>query len=241
MLAPHDFFDLACAEHARAFDGATYVWDALKTLGNYVQTLLQTSHPAGIHPEADVHPSAVINTAKVHVGAGAKIAPQCYIEGPAIIGAGAAVGQGAFVRADVVLSRGALVGHTTEAKNALFLENAHAPHFAYVGDSLLGARVNLGAGTKLSNLPVNSEKDPQTGERTRIILHIGEAMYDTGLAKFGAVLGDDVQIGCNSVTNPGTLVGPRTLIYALALTRKGYIPADSVVKIRQTQQVIARR
>lgn len=241
MLTPSDFFDLSSALHAGAFKDATYCWDALKTLGDYIQASFASDFPPGIHPDAKVHPSAVINTAQVHIGAGAVIMPQTYIEGPAIISAGASVVQGAYVRADVVLSPGAILGHTSEAKNALFLENAHAPHFAYVGDSILGARVNLGAGTKLSNLAMNSEKDPLTGKRPTVIIQIKDQTYDTELAKLGAIFGDDAQSGCNTVTNPGSLIGKGTLIYAMASVRKGYYPPNSILKVRQTQQVLERR
>ncbi|NJL92205.1 MAG: hypothetical protein HC915_00040 [Anaerolineae bacterium] len=101
--------------------------------------------------------------------------------------------------------------------------------------------MNLGAGTKLSNLAMNSAKDPHTGQRPTVIITLDDQHYDTGLVKLGAVLGDDSQTGCNTVTNPGVLLGPRTLVYALASLRKGYYPPDSVIKVRQTQQRIARR
>jgi NDP-sugar pyrophosphorylase family protein len=241
MLTPNDFFDLNTTLHAAVFDNAQFCWEPLKWLDRYVGEQLAGAFPAGIHPDAKVHPAAVVNPEAVHIGAGAVVMPQAYVEGPAIISAGATVGQGAYVRSHVILSPGAILGHACEAKNALFLEDAHAPHFAYVGDSILGARVNLGAGTKLSNLAMSSEKDPVTGKRPSVIIQINDQLYDTGLAKFGAVIGDDAQTGCNTVTNPGTLIGKRTLIYAMALIRKGYYPPDSIVKVRQTQQVVERR
>lgn len=241
MLSPRDFFDLSNALHAAVFDGADFCWQPLHWLGEYIQKCLAGSFPPGIHPDAKVHPTAVVNEKQVHVGAGAVIMPQAYVEGPAIISSGASVVQGAYVRADVILSPGAVLGHVSEAKNALFLEDAHAPHFAYVGDSILGARVNLGAGTKLSNLAINSEKDLTTGKRPTIVIHVDDVPYDTGLAKLGAIMGDDSQVGCNTVTNPGTLIGKGTLVYAMALVRKGYIPPNSIVKVRQTQQLVERR
>jgi NDP-sugar pyrophosphorylase family protein len=241
MLTANDFFDLSDALHAAAFNDAEYVWDALKSLGDYIQFCLTHDFPPGIHPEAQVHPTAVVNDKQVYVGPGAKIAPHVYVEGPAIISAGASLVQGAYVRQDVILSPGAVLGHTSEAKNALFLEDAHAPHFAYVGDSILGNGVNLGAGTKLSNLAMNSAKDPITGKRPTIKIRIGDEEYDTGLAKLGAILGDEAQTGCNTVTNPGVLIAPRTLVYAMASVRKGYYPPDSILKIMQTQEVIQRQ
>jgi len=112
------------------------------------------------------------------------------------------------------------------------LEGAHAPHFNYVGDSVLGLRVNLGAGVKLSNWKISQDK--------HIMLRVGAETIDTGLNKFGAILGDDVEVGCNTVTNPGTVVGARTIIYANATVR-GFVPADSVLKVRQQQQITPRR
>ena len=121
-----------------------------------------------------------------------------------------------------------------------FLPHAAAPHFAYVGDAILGHRVNLGAGTKLSNLGILSAKDPTTGRRPTIKLTIDDQVYDTGLTKLGAILGDDAQTGCNAVLNPGCIVGPRTLVYANASLRKGYHPADSIIKLRQNLRAMGR-
>jgi len=121
------------------------------------------------------------------------------------------------------------------------LPGAHAPHFNYVGDSILGRRVNLGAGTKLSNLTVISVKDQLTGKRPAIMLPIDGTVYDTGLAKLGAIMGDDAQTGCNSVLNPGVLLGPRCLVYPNASLPKGFYPADTIIKLRQKQVRVQRR
>jgi NDP-sugar pyrophosphorylase family protein len=177
----------------------------------------------------------------IYIGEGARIEPGAYVHGPAYIAAGAVVRHGAFVRENVIMLGGSILGHASEAKNSLFLRGAHAPHFAYVGDSVLGQRVNLGAGTKLSNMPMNSEKDPVTGKRPTIKIHVDGREYDTGLTKLGAIIGDDSQTGCNSVLNPGCLVGRRCLIYANLSLRKGYYPDNTIVKLRQTTQQVARR
>jgi bifunctional UDP-N-acetylglucosamine pyrophosphorylase/glucosamine-1-phosphate N-acetyltransferase len=151
------------------------------------------------------------------------------------------VRHGAFVRENVILLAGSILGHASEAKNSLFLPGAHAPHFNYVGDSVLGQGVNLGAGTKLSNLTVLSEKDAVTGKRPAIVLSWEGEEFDTGLTKLGAILGDGTQTGCNSVLNPGTLVGPRSLIYANLSLRKGIYPADTIIKLRQTTLEVRRQ
>jgi bifunctional N-acetylglucosamine-1-phosphate-uridyltransferase/glucosamine-1-phosphate-acetyltransferase GlmU-like protein len=145
------------------------------------------------------------------------------------------------VRENVVLLAGSLLGHASEAKNSLFLPGAHAPHFNYVGDSILGHDVNLGAGTKLSNLAINSRKDPETGRRPTIQLEIAGSQFDLGLSKLGAILGDGAQTGCNAVLNPGCLVGPRTLVYANVSLRKGYYPPDQIIKLRQQIDVAPLR
>ena len=161
--------------------------------------------------------------------------PSVYIEGPVLIGKNCQIRHGAYVRANTVLGDGGIIGHATETKNTVMLENAHAPHFAYVGDSILGQGVNLGAGTKLSNFPMSADGDPQPIQLT----DADGQRIDTGLVKFGAILGDGVNTGCNVVTNPGTIIGPRTMVYALTMLRKGIYPADSIIKLRQTQEIVA--
>ena len=151
------------------------------------------------------------------------------------------VRHGAYVRENVILFEDSIVGHATEIKNSVLLPGAHAPHFNYVGDSVLGHHCNLGAGTKLSNLTLISEKDSTTGKRPTIKIHIDNEIYDTGLAKMGAILGDGAQTGCNAVLNPGTLIGKNTLVYANMSVRKGAYPADSVLKLRQTTSTMTRR
>ena len=167
----------------------------------------------------DVHPTAVL-TGNVYVAAGAKVGPHVFIEGQAWLGAGAEVGHGAYLRGNVVLAPKAKIGHAVEVKRSVFLPGATAAHFNYVGDSVLGHGVNLGAGVKLANLRTLSGTVKVAG-------------VDTGLRKFGAALGDGVSLGCNSVTGPGTVIGPRTVAYHGSLLR-GFYPADTVLKVRQT-------
>jgi bifunctional UDP-N-acetylglucosamine pyrophosphorylase/glucosamine-1-phosphate N-acetyltransferase len=167
------------------------------------------------HVQGEVHPTAMLEGA-VFVAAGATVGPGALIQGPAWIGPGADVGHGALVRGGVILARGAKVGHASEIKHAVLLEDAKAPHFNYVGDSIVGARVNLGAGVKLANFRADGAEVKVEGQAT-------------GLRKFGAILGDDVSIGCNAVTSPGTVIGPRSLVYPGASVR-GVFAAESVIK-----------
>jgi NDP-sugar pyrophosphorylase family protein len=236
-LRPEAFFDLSDPAVAAFFEGCDFVWEALPGLGRHVAALTGGERVI----RGTVMDGATLGDAPLFIDEGAVIEPGAYILGPAYIGAGAIVRHGAFVRENVVLLPGSGLGHASEAKNSLFLPGAHAPHFAYVGDSILGHRVNLGAGTKLSNLGVLSRKDAATGRRPTIRIELDGVSYDTGLTKFGAILGDDAQTGCNAVLNPGCVIGPRTLIYANVSLRKGYYPADAIVKLRQTIEVVERR
>lgn len=188
-----------------------FPWEVLALLDRFAEGV--TAHVSG-----GVHPTAVL-TGAVFVAPGAKVGPHAFVEGPAWLGPGAEVGHGAYLRGGVVLAPGAKVGHATEVKRSLLLPGAAAPHFNYVGDSVLGSRVNLGAGAKLANFRA------LTGT-------VKIAGTDTGLRKFGAALGDGVSLGCNSVTGPGTVVGPRTTAYHGAMLR-GLYPADTVLKLRQ--------
>lgn len=229
MIHPKDYFDLSDEIVAALFAECTYVWQAVAKIAHHVQRLVGQERTI----LGDVLPGAFVGEQPVYIGEGARIEPGAYVHGPAFIASGAVVRHGAFVRENVILMSGAVLGHASEAKNALFLPNAHAPHFNYVGDSILGHRVNLGAGTKLSNLGIMSEKD-DTGKRPSTKLVADGKTYDTGLAKLGAIIGDDTQTGCNSVLNPGCLIGPNSLVYANLSLRKGIHPPNSIHKLRQT-------
>jgi NDP-sugar pyrophosphorylase family protein len=236
MLRPEDFFELN-ADTAVYFADCAFVWEAIANIKKQITRLV--GHKQTILGEVML--GAHIGSEPIYIAAGARIEPGAYVHGPAYIGPGVVIRHGAFVRENVILLEGAILGHASEAKNALFLANAHAPHFNYIGDSILGQGVNLGAGTKLSNLGVLSEKDMLTGKRPSIKLFIKGQEFDTGLAKFGAVLGDGAQTGCNSVLNPGCVIGRNTLIYANASLRKGYYPPNSIVKLRQTIEIVEKQ
>ncbi len=237
MLAPSDFFDLNDQFVSALFDECAFVWEALGKIERHVKRLTRESQEI----LGEVMAGAFISERAIFIGEGARIEPGAYVQGPAYIGTGCVVRHGALVRENVIMLPGSVLGHASEAKNSLFLPQAHAPHFNYVGDSILGYRVNLGAGTKLSNLTIVSEKDRHTGRRPTISLWVDGNKFDTGLAKLGAILGDDAQTGCNSVLNPGSLVGARSLVYANVSLRKGYYGADRVIKLRQEIEVAERQ
>jgi UDP-N-acetylglucosamine diphosphorylase / glucose-1-phosphate thymidylyltransferase / UDP-N-acetylgalactosamine diphosphorylase / glucosamine-1-phosphate N-acetyltransferase / galactosamine-1-phosphate N-acetyltransferase len=241
-ISAASLFDLNATALASLFDGTTYAWEVIPRIGELIAAQFAQGLPIfSAEKRTAYHPSTHFGDKPIYIGENVTIEPGVYIEGPAIIHNGAMLRHGAYVRANVILAPGAMVGHATEIKNTIMLEDAHAPHFAYLGDSILGQRVNLGAGTKLSNLAVSSATDPATGKRPTIQIPFQGERLDTGLTKFGAVLGDDVQIGCNAVTNPGTVIGARTWVYAVASLAKGYYPSDSVIKLRQNVEIIEKR
>ncbi|MEU4690091.1 hypothetical protein [Actinoplanes sp. NPDC023714] len=236
MFHPANFFDVAGIDVGRPLGDFATVWEILGSLPELVDTLLGSQRII----KGSVARTAVVDDGPVYIAENATIEPGVYVKGPAYIGPGVTIRHGAYVREACVFLDGSLLGHASEAKNALFLPGAKAPHFAYVGDSILGRRVNLGAGTKLSNLPIVGGRQPD-GRRRSILIPAGGKQVDTGLSKLGAVLGDDVEVGCNAVLNPGVVVGPRSLIYPNATLRKGLYSAATLFKLRQTIDIDERK
>jgi len=157
----------------------------------------------------------------IFVGPGSVVEPGALIKGPTIIGSYCEIRQGAYLRGHCLVGDRCVLGHTTEMKHSVMLDGAKAGHFAYIGDSILGNRTNLGAGTKLANLKI-------TG--TPVGIKINDKLYDTGLRKFGAIIGDYTETGCNSVTNPGTLLGRRCLVLPALSVKSGYYIDGSIIR-----------
>lgn len=224
-----NFFTLDSEPESFFFQDCEYPWQGLINLKTRMAELLQRVGqrvPEGL-------PSSVVIKGDVHIEDGAKIEENTYIQGPTFIGTGAEVRFGAYIRGNVYVGAGAVVGHDTEVKHSVLFPGAKAAHFAYVGDSILGRAVNLGAGTKCANVRVDMGKKG-------LVVRIDGKSYETGLRKFGAIMGDEVSIGCNSVTNPGTLIGRESLVYSLC-SLSGYTPARTIVKLRQDQKTAPRR
>jgi NDP-sugar pyrophosphorylase family protein len=191
--------------------------------------------------DGSVSHSVTLGDDRIVIEKGAIVEPGVHIAGPAYICRGVTVRHGAYLRPYCLLLEGALVGHATEMKSSILLQGAQAPHFAYVGDSVLGNRVNLGAGTRLSNVPMTAGYVMGTKEGKSIHIQVNGRDYDTGARKFGSILGDEVQTGCNAVLNPGTLIGKRSLVYPNMTVPKGLYPADTIFKLRQVVEVVERR
>jgi len=224
------YFDLSDERAASLLGGVDAVWELIPKIPELVRRMTggKRSIPRSIPRTVE------IADGDIFIEEGATIEPGVYIGGSAYIAAGATLRHGAYIREHCILLEGSLLGHASEAKSAVLLGGAKAPHFAYLGDSILGHRVNLGAGTKLSNAAITRRSNPTIKWR------IDGREFDTGLRKFGAIVGDDTEIGCNAVLNPGTMVGMRCLIYPGAVVLKGIHPSDVVLKFRQDQETVPR-
>ena len=221
-----DFFALpaSLARFASFFPASATPWDWLKQIGAALKTIETGSTgpkiPPGVQLEGKVwlHPSV-------------KLPAFATIIGPVYIGANTQIRPGAFIRGKVITGEGCVLGNASEFKNCLLLDGVQAPHFNYVGDSILGNGAHLGAGAICSNLRLDQ------GEVT---VRLPAETVKTGLKKFGAVLGDQAEVGCNAVLNPGTLLGPRALVMpSMAFT--GYLPAGMIARTKQTITTIVRR
>jgi len=179
-----------------------------------------------------LYAGAILFDSRIYVGEGTVVEPGALIKGPTIIGNNTEVRQGAYVRGNCLIGDRCVVGHTTEVKTAIMMNDAKAGHFAYIGDSILGNNVNLGAGTKLANLKIIDME---------MKLRVEGKVYKTGLRKMGAIIGDDSETGCNSVTSPGTLFGKSTLIYPTVNPPGGFYPEKSIVGIKAKKVLTIRK
>src|SRR3954468_7030709 len=221
MFKPEDLFDLSQSEHASIFDNCQYAWEALKKIRPYIERHVRAGHHHTSVGESFIGPN-------VFIGEGTVLEAGVMIKGPAIIGRNCQLRHNAYLREDVIVGDNCVLGNSCEFKNVLMFNNAQVPHFSYVGDSILGHKAHLGAGVKVSNIKlvpgnVTVEKD-------------GEP-YDTGLRKFGAMLGDHTDVGCNSVLNPGTIIGRGSILYPNTNWR-GILPANMIVKNKAPQEIV---
>lgn len=201
--------DLSKTIAGKLFEGCVYPWEALPKISAIILEIAKDLPETEYDQVSD----------DVWIAKSAKVAPSASITGPCIICSGAEVRHCAYIRGSVIIGENAVVGNSTELKNAVLFDQVQVPHYNYVGDSILGYRAHMGAGAITSN--VKSDKSPVAVSAEEKIL--------TGLKKFGAILGDNVEVGCNSVLNPGTVIGRDTNIYPISMVR-GFVPAKSIFK-----------
>lgn len=216
-LKTKDLFDCKTSYLCELFDSSEYPWEMLPKIKDYINNLINKGIP-GFKKIAE----------GVLVGENVKIYPTATIEAPAIIGEGTEVRPGAFIRGSVITGANCVIGNSSELKNCVLLDKVQVPHYNYVGDSVLGNRAHMGAGSICSNL--KSDGKP-------VVIH-AEQDYETGLRKIGGILADGADIGCGCVLNPGTVIGKNTSVYPLTALR-GVFPADCIVK--SVDNVVERR
>lgn len=201
------------------FEGAEYPWEVLSKIGGFILALGETLSPDEYEKKGD----------NIWIAKSAKVAPTASINGPAIIGKDAEIRHCAFIRGNAIVGEGAVVGNSTELKNVILFNKVQVPHYNYVGDSILGYKAHMGAGSITSN--VKSDK-------SLVVIKDGEEKIETGIKKVGAMLGDCVEVGCNSVLNPGTVIGKNAQVYPVSCVR-GVIRENSIYK--KQGEVVTRR
>lgn len=209
MVTIQELYDIEHTQAKSYLAQFTYPWEALKGIKDFIVQLGSTlgDDYQEVSPQVWVHRTAVV-------------APTAYLGAPCIIGAGTEVRHCAFIRGSALVGENCVVGNSVELKNVILFDNVQTPHYNYVGDSILGYKSHMGAGSLTSN--VKSDK-------TLVVVKDGQEQIPTGLKKFGAMLGDYVEVGCNSVLNPGTVIGRHTNIYPTSCVR-GVVPANSIWK-----------
>ena len=205
-----NLYDLNETIAKNIFDGLTYPWEALPKIADFIIELGNTLSEDEYTKIGD----------DVWVAKSATVAPTAYIKGPAIIGKNAEIRHCAFIRGKAIVGEGAVVGNSTELKNVILFNKVQVPHYNYVGDSILGYKAHMGAGSITSN--VKSDKK-------LVVVKNDTEKIETGLKKFGAMIGDNVEVGCGSILNPGSVIGKNTNIYPLSSVRK-VVPANSIYK-----------
>ena len=224
MFKPTDLFDLAQTEHAAIFDGGEFAWEALKKIHEHLQGRLKP----GLHNRCEG--DAFVGL-EVFIGEGTLVEDGAMIKGPAIIGRNCRIRHNAYIREDVLIGDDCVVGNSCELKNALLFNGCQVPHFSYVGDSILGHKVHLGAGVVLSNIKAFPGN---------VTVEVNGKPFDTGLRKFGALLGDRADVGCNAVLNPGSILGRGAVIYP-AVNWRGFLPQNMIAKNKAAVEVVERR
>jgi UDP-N-acetylglucosamine diphosphorylase / glucose-1-phosphate thymidylyltransferase / UDP-N-acetylgalactosamine diphosphorylase / glucosamine-1-phosphate N-acetyltransferase / galactosamine-1-phosphate N-acetyltransferase len=223
MFSPHEFLDISQCAHPELFKDAVHPWDPLKRISDYLQAELK---PGIFGSRLGI---SFIGEA-VLIGKGTVIEPGATIKGPAWIGEECQIRSGCYIRENVIVGDGVVLGNSCEFKNCVVFNGAEIPHFSYVGDSILGYRAHLGAGVILSNFRL---------DRKEISVRYEGTVIATGLRKFGAIIGDRVEIGCNSVISPGSLIGRNSMIYPLTHFG-GVLDADTILQNRQNLRRIPR-
>lgn len=219
-----ELLDLKQTEHAPLFFDFKYPWEVLPEIGKYLEKHLKPRILGKVSPHAVIEGAVFIDEETV-------VAPHVYIKGPVWIGKNCEIRPGAFIRGNVIVGDRCVMGNSCEFKNAVLFNEVQVPHFAYVGDSILGYRAHLASGVTLSNLKVT---------KGSIVLNDEGKRLDTKLRKFGAILGDYAEVGCHAVLNPGSIIGRHSTLYA-GVSWRGICPPNKLVKLKQELVMVEKK
>jgi UDP-N-acetylglucosamine diphosphorylase / glucose-1-phosphate thymidylyltransferase / UDP-N-acetylgalactosamine diphosphorylase / glucosamine-1-phosphate N-acetyltransferase / galactosamine-1-phosphate N-acetyltransferase len=224
MFAPETYLDLDHTDHRKLFENVTHAWEPLKQIASYLKFRLKPAIEGRMLGKPFVSGS-------VFIGRGTIIEHGAMVKGPAWIGENCEIRNGCYIRENVIVGNGVVLGNSCEFKNCIVFDEAEVPHFNYVGDSILGFKSHVGAGVILSNVKL---------DRSEITVSTPAGIIPTGLKKFGAIIGDHAEIGCNSVLSPGSIIGKHSIIYPGSQWR-GVAPEDSIIKQKQSFDIVPRR
>jgi NDP-sugar pyrophosphorylase family protein len=219
-----DLLDLGQTSHSKLFQNHQYPWEVLSEIGKYLKEVVKPQILGSVSPQAVIE-------GDVFIDKGTIVEPFAYIKGPAWIGKNCQIRKGAYIRGNVISGDDCVLGNSCEFKNCVIFNNVQVPHFSYVGDSILGYKSHLASGVTLSNLKVTSGN---------IQLVLATQKIDTGLRKFGAIIGDFAEVGCHCVLNPGSIIGRHCILYP-GVTWRGICPEETMVKLRQEHELTIRR
>jgi NDP-sugar pyrophosphorylase family protein len=223
MFSPDDLFDLSQTEHAAVFEGCEHAWDGLRRIKDYLAANLKPELHNTV--EGNVHIGE-----QVFIGEGTIVEDGAMIKGPAWIGRNCQIRHNAYIRENVIIGDDCVIGNACEFKNSLLFNGCQVPHFNYVGDSIFGHKAHLGAGVKISNVKIVPGN---------VTVRIDGKPFDSGLRKFGAILGDRAEVGCNAVLNPGSVVGRDSVVYP-CVNWRGVLGANSIAKNRSIVETVER-
>ena len=219
--APENLVDLEKTIAGRLFEGVEAIWQVLPKIGDFIVELGNTLPEELFEKRGE----------NIWIAKSAKVAPTAYINGPCIIDEEAEIRHCAFIRGNAIVGKGATVGNSTELKNVVLFDKVEVPHYNYVGDSILGFKAHLGAGAITSNVK---------NDKTNVTVRVEEGRLETGLRKFGAMVGDYTQVGCNSVLNPGTVLGRNVSVYPLSSVR-GFVKENTIYKTgRKNMEILEK-
>ena len=238
------FSDLDRKPYRTIFSGVDRVWDPLKNLNSILQALTQnktgTKLSDGVFLDKNekglfiqkwikLDQAVYLKEQGIFIGSGTRLEPSAIIKGPAVIGENCEIRQGAYIRGNVFAGEGCVIGHSTEVKNSILMDHSEAGHFNYIGDSIVGRHVNMGAGSRLANLQFRNKVDKEKGFILPIQIPFGSEDFKTDMEKLGAILGDYTELGCNAVLCPGTLIGKGSWVYPNLMVPKGYYQPATVL------------